>query len=478
MIGGTIKQMEAYIGKALYLIALKAADMKKIESRFRDCTISHKHDANQPRSLAHSLADSLTDWCEIVKTMSIQLNAIRHSMEEIVDQCNRLNSLLPSRDQLQAVSFVSLTGKDEIACHAHSPACKVPGYPTSGVSACQGRRDSMEDAHVLFDCLGRRFQQLERTKHWAFYGVYDGHGGAECAKVAAKILHKTIMEQEPFANGNFAAAMRHGFLHADRKILAQAEQERWRDGATAVAALVVDNHLYVANAGDSEMVLARRAGLNANGEYEYEAQLVTKVHKPTDMSEIERIERAGGNVFLGRVSGTLAVSRALGDSAFKSPLNRSNFDFVTAEPYVNDVALTSENEFMVVACDGLWDVFKYYEVIDYIAARRRVANLSPEAIAKELSHDAIFKRGSRDNVTVVIVFLTDPAVPPPPPQQQQQSSPAATPTVAESPSTSSPAMASSSPETVTTTSTEPPQQQPPPQQQEAPSSEVVVSSPQ
>jgi protein phosphatase PTC2/3 len=346
--------------------------------------------------------------------MSIQLNSIRNTMEEVAELSNRLNSLLPAREQLEPLTFVSLSGKDEIACHVHAPACRAIGYPCSGVSACQGRRESMEDAHVLFDCLGRRFAALDRSTHWAFYGVYDGHGGSECAKLTAKILHKTIMAQAAFEQQDYVEALRTGYLEADAKILATGELERWRDGATAVTALIVGKHLYVANVGDSELVLAKRSArdsaANAQSDTEYTAEVLSKIHKPSDSSEVERIERAGGNVFLGRVSGTLAVSRALGDSPFKTPLNRSALNFVSAEPFVQHVELTADNEFLILACDGLWDVFKYHEVIDYIAARRRIANLLPEEVAKELTHDAIYKRGSRDNVTVVVVYLSDTSV--------------------------------------------------------------------
>jgi serine/threonine protein phosphatase PrpC len=52
--------------------------------------------------------------------------------------------------------------------------------------------------------------------------------------------------------------------------------------------------------------------------------------------------------------GSLAVSRAIGDKDFKFPYNKSEADFVSAIPYVNRIELTSQNEFMIVACDGLW----------------------------------------------------------------------------------------------------------------------------
>ena len=78
-------------------------------------------------------------------------------------------------------------------------------------------------------------------------------------------------------------------------------------GSTAVVALIVDKKtLHVGWLGDSEAVLAR------NGQ----AQGLVKPHKPSVISEQERIERLGGEVIslmgVHRVNANLAVSRAIG----------------------------------------------------------------------------------------------------------------------------------------------------------------------
>ena len=52
------------------------------------------------------------------------------------------------------------------------------------------------------------------------------------------------------------------------------------------------------------------------------AECVTYKHKPNSPEERERIEKAGGHVVFGRVPGSLAVSRALGDSEFRCPETR------------------------------------------------------------------------------------------------------------------------------------------------------------
>ena len=85
------------------------------------------------------------------------------------------------------------------------------------------------------------------------------------------------------------------------------------------------------------------------------AECVTYKHKPNSPEERERIEKAGGHVVFGRVLGSLAVSRALGDSEFKMPRNKAQDDFVSSVPFLKSYPLGPDVPFMIIACDGLWD---------------------------------------------------------------------------------------------------------------------------
>ncbi|KAJ6478146.1 phosphatase 2C-like domain-containing protein, partial [Mycena vitilis] len=96
--------------------------------------------------------------------------------------------------------------------------------------------------------------------------------------------------------------------------------------------------LYSANAGDALGVLCR-AG---------KAVRLTYDHKGSDKQEAKRITDAGGFVVSGRVDGVLAVTRSLGDSSMK--------EFVVGAPYTTETELCDDDEFLILACDGLWDV--------------------------------------------------------------------------------------------------------------------------
>jgi serine/threonine protein phosphatase PrpC len=106
-------------------------------------------------------------------------------------------------------------------------------------------------------------------------------------------------------------------------------------------------------------------------------------HKPTDKDEKERIRAAGGHVVFGRLFGDLAVSRSLGDPDYKKPLSevrallidpprprthpvthaRAQANYISAEPHVSATELlTDKDEFLIIGCDGVWDVVNYQEV--------------------------------------------------------------------------------------------------------------------
>ncbi|KAJ7045521.1 phosphatase 2C-like domain-containing protein [Mycena alexandri] len=137
--------------------------------------------------------------------------------------------------------------------------------------------------------------------------------------------------------------------------------------------------LYSANAGDARGVLCR-AG---------KAVRLTYDHKGSDKQEAKRITDAGGFVMSGRVNGVLAVTRSLGDASMK--------EFVVGAPYTTETELCDEDEFLILACDGLWDVTSDQTAVDLI---REVEDA--QVASQTLLKDAIANH-TMDNVTVLVV---------------------------------------------------------------------------
>ncbi|KAF8893352.1 phosphatase 2C-like domain-containing protein [Infundibulicybe gibba] len=137
--------------------------------------------------------------------------------------------------------------------------------------------------------------------------------------------------------------------------------------------------LYSANAGDARGVLCR-AG---------RAVRLTYDHKGSDKQEAKRIMDAGGFVMSGRVNGVLAVTRSLGDSSMK--------EFVVGSPYTTETELCDEDEFLVLACDGLWDVTSDQAAVELVREIDDAQEASQVLLQHALAHH------TTDNVTVLVV---------------------------------------------------------------------------
>ncbi|GMM32537.1 type 2C protein phosphatase [Martiniozyma asiatica (nom. inval.)] len=148
--------------------------------------------------------------------------------------------------------------------------------------------------------------------------------------------------------------------------------------------------LYTANVGDAKLVLGR-AG---------KALCLSYEHKGTDKPEIKRIYRKGGLVLGGRVNGVLAVTRSLGDTYLK--------DYVIGAPYTTCTEITKDDEFLIIACDGLWDVCSDDKAVELVK-QVIVAGGGSKKASKTLMEYAV-KNGTMDNVTVMVIILKMPPV--------------------------------------------------------------------
>ncbi|XP_049792765.1 probable protein phosphatase CG10417 isoform X3 [Schistocerca nitens] len=176
-------------------------------------------------------------------------------------------------------------------------------------------------------------------------------------------------------------------------------------GCTAVVALLKGQELYVANAGDSRCVVCR------NGQ----AVEMSLDHKPEDECELERIEKAGGKVTTdGRVNGGLNLSRAIGDHAYKQAEKLPPEEqMITALPDVRTLMIDpKEDEFMVLACDGIWNFMSSQDVVDFVRPRilenpEKLSHICEELFDHCLAPSTVGDGTGCDNMTAVIVqFLS------------------------------------------------------------------------
>lgn len=278
-----------------------------------------------------------------------------------------------------------------------SACCRNSNYRV-GSSCMQGWRTKMEDCHM-------HILSLPDDPGTAFFAVYDGHGGAAMAQYAGKHLHEYITKRREYKEGNIVQAIQQAFLELDAVMQCDEILKNEQAGTTVIAILIKNNTIYSANAGDSRAVASIKG----------HAVPLSRDHKPTLKDERNRIMAAGGRVEFNRVNGQLALSRALGDFMFKQ--NRQKLpeeQIVTAFPEVQQFELTEDWEFVILACDGIWDVMTSSEVVSFVRERlvqikdsQDNDTIDPEEICVELmkhclAPDALMGTGC-DNMTVVLV---------------------------------------------------------------------------
>jgi len=209
-------------------------------------------------------------------------------------------------------------------------------------------------------------------------------------------LHPKIFNNKLFEEGDIIGSIQKGFQEMDQYLVEEANKENAMHGCTCVCSLVLDDVVYFANIGDSEGILISVE----NGVVI--PKNMTKAHKANDPSEKERIESLGGHVFFGRLYGSLAVSRSFGDALYKRP--KTSKDFVSWEPYTITDTLTPNHKYMVLACDGLFDVMNHQEVADF-THKLFSEGQDAASVAKSLVLKAINDLATEDNVTVIIVKI-------------------------------------------------------------------------
>ncbi|CBZ24952.1 protein phosphatase 2C-like protein [Leishmania mexicana MHOM/GT/2001/U1103] len=352
----------------------------------------------------------------------------------------------------------------------------------AGSGCVQGMRPTMEDAH---------FAELNvthvRGQPVSLLAVLDGHCGRRVADLGAKWLPHYVLHHAALGENN-ALALVESILQTDREIFHTLQSKshghhqhkagngsgrRRRDvdeevfdemtsgtngGSTLIAAAVCGRMLYVACLGDARAVL-----------YDGHTTIaMSEDHKPGNTDESRRIAKCGGFVQFGRVCGILAVSRALGDFEFKfqpssspdaageeklsttfpfgalrendssgsaapSPSSHNHRFISNRDLMVSNIAdvrqlhLTDASAFLLLACDGLWDVLSNEEATEFVrdflcytpdvcdphifsGAKSRPP---PDVVQRVLNNccqklaEFAVDRGSMDNVSVMVLFFHD-----------------------------------------------------------------------
>ncbi|XP_068645639.1 probable protein phosphatase 2C 27 isoform X2 [Aristolochia californica] len=301
-----------------------------------------------------------------------------------------------SGKQLRSATDLDL----DIGLGSRSPADVHSGFlPIFRSGSCSeiGPKQFMEDEHICIDNLPEHLgETAEFPSPGAFYGVFDGHGGVDAASFIRKNILKFIIE-DPYFPNCMDKAIKSAFVKADHAFVDTHSLDS-SSGTTALTALICGRTMLVANAGDCRAVLGKRG----------RAVELSKDHKPNCSSEKLRIEQLGGVVYDGYLNGQLSVARALGDWHMKGP--KGSACPLSAEPELQEIIVTEEDEFLIMGCDGLWDVMSSQCAVTIVRKELMLHN-DLERCSRVLVREAL-KRNTCDNLTVIVICFS----PHPPPR--------------------------------------------------------------
>lgn len=150
----------------------------------------------------------------------------------------------------------------------------------------------------------------------------------------------------------------------------------------------------MANAGDCRAVLCRKG----------KAVEMSQDHRPSYLPERKRVEALGGYILDGYLNGALSITRALGDWEMKFPDGSPSP--LISEPDVRQINLTEDDEFLIIGCDGIWDVISSQHAVSLVRRGLRQHN-NPQQCARDLVMEAL-RLNTLDNLTVIVICLSSP----------------------------------------------------------------------
>ncbi|XP_036923221.1 protein phosphatase 1F [Sturnira hondurensis] len=368
-----------------------ALSPEEVEGELAELAVGFLSNRNAPPPLASSLAHEAvsqllqTDLSEF-RTLPRQEEEDNEEVEEQKAPVTLLDTKGLAWSFFNRLWEVCSQWQKQVPSTARVP----PRQWLVSIHAIRNTRRRMEDRHVCLPAFNQLFGLSDPVDR-AYFAVFDGHGGVDAARYAAVHVHTNAAHQ-PGLRTDPAGALREAFLRTDEMFLRKAKRERLQSGTTGVCALVVGKTLHVAWLGDSQVILVQQG----------QVVKLMEPHRPERQDEKERIEALGGFVShtdCWRVNGTLAVSRAIGD-VFQKP-------YVSGEADAASRELTGSEDYLLLACDGFFDVVAHQEVAGLVQSHLLRQQGSGVRVAEELVA-AARERGSHDNITVIVVFFRDP----------------------------------------------------------------------
>ena len=287
-----------------------------------------------------------------------------------------------------------------------------------------------------------------KIKSWpkiSYFSIFDGHGGEECSEFLKDNYLKYLVD-----NKNFPYDIKQSMIEAFKDIEEEFFKLKCKDtleesdksGSCALVAVIFDNKIYIANIGDSRAIMSINEGTKI--------KQLTVDHKPDNLIEFERAMKNGSKIYLDdnddpdrdvskikfikdkhdlekkkelkqhsvedkifRVyPSDLAVMRTVGDIKAKKKEFGGNPGTIINYPDIFVIDINSNDDFIVMGCDGIFDDLSNQEIIDaaWMVFKHRgkdknydIHELSQEACDLVIKY--ALEKQTTDNLSCIIIGL-------------------------------------------------------------------------
>ena len=261
----------------------------------------------------------------------------------------------------------------------------------------------------------------DEKDYFYFFGVYDGHGGKGCSFYLKENLHKNIKE---FSISGIKLAIEKTEENFKKEEgLTENGEIKDSSGSCGIIAMIKNKKCIIANVGDSRLVIYKNGLIS----------FTTEDHKPGSEIEKKRIELAGGKIYQtpsliplyqnGKeieipwrvLPGRLSVSRTFGDIEAKEEKFGGMKGVVVALPDITEIELNDEYNFIVLGCDGIFDVISNEELLQcfqIVLKEKKMTEFINDENIHELCGDfaamiikCALAKDSFDNVSCIVIAL-------------------------------------------------------------------------
>ena len=249
----------------------------------------------------------------------------------------------------------------------------------------------------------------------SYFAIFDGHCGITCSEYLMKNLHNFIFNNQFFPN-NPVKALEYAFDKAEEEFYMIYEKSD--SGSCAIVCLLIDDVIYVANLGDSRLIISNNNGKNY--------RILTNDHNLYNENERKRIEMNGSTIYQEKIHlnqyitnknnnnniflvgpyrinpGGLSITRSIGDFSSKILSYGGMPNTIIPKPEIISYKITSDTDFIFLASDGIFNVMKNIEIIHLISEIKD--NKNDYLKSADLIIKNALKRNSTDNLSCIVIF--------------------------------------------------------------------------